>query len=872
MAGWSQRVRSLWRALRGRSEFEAEMDEEFRHHLELRTEHLMRSGLSPAAAARQARIEFGTVERLKEEGRASRGLRLFDELRGDLRFGARSLRKNPGFATVAVLTLALGIGASTAMFTLVDSVLLRPLPFHQPERLVVPLEVVPQRDLEVPSSPLNFFAWRDQVTSFEGLAGGHVQRRNLTGGGRPEELPVFASTASFFAVLGAEPRLGRLYAEGEVDEPVAVLSHRLWQRRFAGDPGIVGRTITLDGEIRTVLGVLPPDFHSLGERVDVWVPTRFDPQGPGRFMHAVGRLRPGATLEQAEAEMEGVLRSQQEEFPQWTVGWGVRLAPLHEQVTSEARPSLLVLFGAVTLLLLIACANVASLLLARSAVRQKEMALRVTLGATRPRLVRQTLVESLVLAGLAGLLGLALAAWGTRVLVRLLPADLALPRVAEIGVDGGVLAFALGVSVLTGVLFGVAPALSGSAVRLAETLRETARGTTSGRLAFRKILVVAEVALAVVLLVAAGLLGRSLQRMLDVDPGLRVEQVLTMQLTLTGPRYEGPEPKRRFLETVLPRLDALPGTRSVGAEIFLPLTGDKMGHVFFREDRPRPAPGEELPADVRVVAGDYFRTLDIPLLRGRTFETGDDETAAPTFLVNQELADRFYPGEDPLGKPIAIPWGDDIVGRIVGIVGSVRENGLTEEPSPAIYRAYAQMPFPQVAVVMRSDGEPLALADAAASVVRELDPDQPIAQVRTMEQVVAETVARPRFNLYLLAGFAGTALLLAAIGLYGIISFSVAQRRQEIALRVALGARRGTVLRQVVGEGMGLMLLGLLLGLGAALLATRVMASLLFGVAATDPPTLAATAAFLLAVALVACWLPARRALRVSPMAALRVE
>ena len=872
MGGWVQRIRSLWQALRGRSEFEAGMDDEFRHHLELRTEHLVRSGLSPAEAARQARIEFGTVERLKEEGRASRGLRLFDELLGDLRYGIRSLRKNPGFATVAILTLALGVGASTAMFTLVDSVLLRPLPVHEPERLVVPLEVVPDRSLQVWTSPLNFFAWRDGVESFEGLGGGHVQRRNLTGQGRPEELPVLATTANFFTVLGIEPRLGRLYAESEVDDPVGVVSHRLWQRRFGGDPDVVGRTITLDGESRTVIGVLPPDFLSLGDRVDVWLPSRFNPESPGRFMSAVARLRPGATLERAQAEMEAVLRHQQEEYPQWTAGWGVHLAPLHEQVTSEARPSLLVLFGAVTLLLLIACANVASLLLARSAVRQKEMALRVTLGATRPRLVRQTLVESLVLAGLAGLLGLALAAWGTRVLVRLLPADLALPRVAEIGVDGSVLAFALGVSVLTGVLFGVAPALSGSAVRLAETLRETARGTTSGRHSFRKVLVVAEVALAVVLLVAAGLIGRSLQRMLEVDPGVRIEQVLTMQLTLTGPRYEGPEPKRRFLEALLPRLDALPGTRSVGAEIFLPLTGDKMGHVFFREDRPRPAPGEDLPADVRVVAGDYFRTLDIPLLRGRTFETGDDETAAPVFVVNQELADRFYPGEDPLGKPIAIPWGDDIVGRIVGIVGSVRENGLTEQPSPAIYRAYAQMPFPQVAVVMRAEGEPLTLADAAASVVRELDPDQPIAQVRTMEQVVAETVARPRFNLYLLAGFAGTALLLAAIGLYGIISFSVAQRRQEIALRVALGARRGTVLRQVVGEGMGLMLLGLLLGLGAALLATQVMESLLFGVAATDPATLAATAAFLLAVALLACWLPARRALRVSPMAALRVE
>jgi putative ABC transport system permease protein len=790
----------------------------------------------------------------------------------DLRYGVRALRKNPGFSTVAVLTLALGIGASTAMFTLVNSVLLRPLQYREPERLVMLWERNPRGRERNQVSPANFFAWRREAKSFGDLAASFDQPLNLSGAGVAEEVLARLTTANYFSVLGAGARHGRTYLPGEDAENTAVISHDLWRRRFGGDPAAVGRTIQVNGQALTVVGVMPADFRSVGGRPDLWVPVQWSEEGTGRFLSVVGRLRPGATFEQARTEMVAIGRRRAQAYPEINRDWGVNPVPLHEQVTGDVKPALLVLLGAVGILLLIACANVANLLLGRAAARNKEIAVRLSLGATRARVIRQTLTESLVLAGVAGALGLLLAVWGTETLVRVLPPDLALPRLDEVRVDGRVLGFALAVSLLTGVLFGIAPALLGSAVNLAETLREAMRGTTGGRSRLRGALVVAEVALAVVLLVGAGLLGRSLQRLLEVDPGVRTGHVLTMRMILAGPRYQDDAALRGFMGALLPRLQALPGARSAGGEMYLPLTGDKIGHGFFRDDRPLPRPGEELPMDLRVVAGDYFSTLGIPLLRGRAFDARDHERAPTVFVVNQALAREYFPGENPVGKRISYEWGDTISGEIVGVVGNVREMGPKEEPAPAVYRPYAQWPSQRMTVVLRTDGDPRALAAAAGRVVREIDPDQPVAQVRTMEQVLGETVARPRLNLYLLGGFAGVALLLAAIGLYGIVSYSVTQRRHEIGVRVALGAKDGDVLRLIVRQGMGLTALGLLVGLAAALAATRVMRSLLFGVAATDPLTLAGVAAFLAAVALLASWLPARRATRVDPMVALRAE
>jgi putative ABC transport system permease protein len=794
-----------------------------------------------------------------------------DTLLRDARHALRSLRKSAGFSLIAVFTLALGIGASTAMFTLVNSVLLRPIDYRDPDRLVMLWEHNPRGRVRNVVSPANFFAWREQATSFTGLSASYDQPQNLTGSGEPEEVLARLATDNFFEVLGAAAQIGRPFVRGDEDKDVVVLSSRLWQRRFGSDPAIVGRGITLNGRLLTVVGVMPASFPSVGGRPHLWLPERFPQDARGRYLQVVARLRPGATVEQARTEMSGLAGRLARVHPRNT-NWGATVVPVHEQVTGDARPALLVLLGAVGLLLLIACVNVANLLLARAATRHTEIAVRLALGATRGRLVRQMLTESLLLAIVAGMFGLALAVWGTELLVRVLPADFALPRLDEVRVDGRVLGFALLMSLLTGVLFGTAPAMAASALNLAQATRDAMRGTTSGRNRLRRGLVVAEVALAVVLLVGAGLLGRSLERLLQVDTGVRAEHLLTMRVMMAGTQYTEDPALRNFMGALLPRLETLPGAGAAGAVAYLPLSGQKIGHSFYIDEQPRPRPGEEYSTDIRPIAGDYFRALGVPLLRGRFFDARDSERAGPVFIVNDALARQYFGGTNPVGKRISFEWGETISGEIVGVVGSVREMGPTEKAAPAIYRPYAQMPFAQMTVLLRAAGDPMALAAAAAAVVRDIDPNQPVAEIRTMEEVVANTVARPRLLVYLLGGFAGMALLLAALGLYGVISHSVTQRRHEIGVRVALGAAHRDVLRLIVQQGMGLTVVGLLVGLLAALAATRVMGSLLFETRASDPLTLSGVSAFLAMVALIACYVPARRATRVDPMVALRVE
>ena len=859
----------------------ADADDEVAFHLAMRVEDLMRQGASEREARERARREFGDVERVRSElqdiGRRrqvrERRAGWWDELRHDLRFAARTLRRSPGFAAIAVLTLALGIGASTAMFTLVNSVVLRPLSYADPERLVALWGRAPDGNGEAPSSPADFFDWKEQSTAFADMAAYQTAPVNLTGEGEAERIVARLTTANYFAVLGAGARMGRTYLPGEDAENFVVLSDALWRRRFGGDPAVVGRSVEIGGNRLAVIGVMPADFRSVGDRPDVWVPVQFDPEWRGRYLSVVGRLRAGVGLEQASQEMDALGRRLAEAFPDSNTGWGINLVPMHEQVTGEVRPTLLVLLGAVGVLLLIACANVANLLLGRAVTRRREMAVRLSLGATRGRLARQTLTESVLLAAVAGALGLALAVWGTGALVRFLPADLALPRLDEVRVDGRVLGFSLAVSLLTGILFGIVPALFGSTLSQAAALRDATRGTTSGRNGVRRALVVVEVALAVVLLVGAGLLGRTLQRLLEVQTGMSTQGLLTMQLTLSGERYEEEDALRAFVGTLLPRLEALPGADAASVDMSLPLTGARVGHIFWRADRPRPRPGEELDTDIRIVAGDYFRSMGIPVRQGRAFDERDGEGAPTVMVVNEELARRHFPGESPVGKIVTFPWLDgDVTGEVVGVVGSVRQSGPTEDAAPALYRPFAQMPTPEFSVVVRTDGEPMALAEAATAAVREIDANQPVAAVRTMAQVAADTVARPRFNLYMLGGFAAVALLLAGLGLYGIISYSVAQRKQEIGVRVALGARRSDVLRLVAREGATLTALGLAIGIAAALASTRVLQGMLFGVSGTDPVTLGGVALFLGLVALLASVVPGHRAARVDPMVALRAE
>ena len=795
-----------------------------------------------------------------------------DRLLQDLRFAARSLRKNPGFTFVATLTLALAIGASTAMFTIVNAVLLRPLEYRDPEQLVIVRDLNRTRSNAGVTSPANLVTWRAAARSFSGLAGIYDQPANLTSPGEPEEILARLTTQNFFETLRVNAQLGRMYGPADDAAAVVVISHGLWQRRFAGDPAVIGRTITINDRVRTIVGVTSADFRSVGARPDAWVPMTLDPNWRGRFLTVMGRLRPDTSVEQANDEMGAIAGRLADELPQFNRNRSADVVPLHEQVTGNVRPALLVLLGAVGLLLLIACANVANLLLGRAATRRTEIAVRLSLGATRGRVIRQVLTESVLMAVIAGALGIIIAVWGTDALVTLMPADLALPRLDEIRIDARVLGFTVAVCLLTGILFGTAPAILGSAVNLAQDTREGMRGTTGGNARVRSALVVAEVALAMVLLVGAGLLGRSLQQLLHVDTGLRTDQVLTMRLMLTAARYEKEPELRAFMQRLLARVQSLPGANAVGGEMYLPLTGLKIGHSFTRDDRPRPQPGEQLNTDIRVIAGDYFRALGIPVLKGRGFVEHDTEHARPVFVVNEELARRYFPDRDPIGQRISFEWDGTVSGEIVGIVGNVREMGPKQAPSPAIYRTYAQMPMPQMTLVIRASRDPLALASSTAAAVREIDPNQPVAEVRTMERVLSNTVAMPRLILYVLGGFAGVALLLAALGLYGIVSYSVTQRRREIGVRVALGAQRGDVLRPILREGMLLTAFGLVLGFAASFASTKVMQSLLFEVEASDPITLVGVALFLSVTALAASYVPARRATRLNPVVALRMD
>ena len=877
-------VRRLFRLpIRRRDLMEQELEDEIALHVEMRVEQLVRRGMPPEEAKREALRRFGSMEDARRElfqaarERESR-IRMrewADDLRQDLGFAMRAMLKNPGFTAAVVLTLALGIGASSTMFTVVDAVLLRPMGFAQPERLAMVSELTPEGKPQDHTSAANLFAWREQSRSFQALAAWADRDRILTGGGDPEELRTRVTTGNYFALLGARPLLGRTYTESEEAEEVVVLSHRLWQRRFGGDPAVVGRTITLNDQPTRILGVMPADIASVGEKPELWAPVELDPEWRGRFLLVVGRLRPGATLEQARTEMSTIGRRLGEAFPESNKGWGTHVASLSDAVSGAVGPALLVLLGAVGFVLLIACANVANLLLSRAASRRKEIAVRRALGATRGRLTRQLLTESLALSALAGTLGLLMAVGGTRLLVLRLPPELALPRLDEVGVDMRIVAITAGASLLIGMIFGLAPAFFGSSVRAGETLREAARGTTGGRERgrARSALVVAEVALALMLLTGAGLLARSFQKLAAIDTGVRAERVLTARMAARAARYQQPDAQRALAGELLERLEAVPGTEAVGiVSPWLPLTGQKSGMGYQRDDRPRAAAGEEPGADIRVVGGDYHRAMGIPLLAGRAFDARETESSPDVVLVNEALARRDYPGENPVGKRITVEWYDTLRAEIVGVVGSVRETGPAADPAPAIYIPYAKRPDDVFHLVARTTGDPEALAGAVREMVRSVDPNQPVTEIRTLEQVAGEAVARPRLYLLLLGGFAALALLLAAIGLYGVIAYSVTQRRPEIGVRVALGASRADVLRLIVGQGMRLTAAGLVAGLVGALALTRLMESLLFGVDATDPLTLAATAILLAGVALAATWLPARRAAGTDPMTALRAE
>ncbi|HWS54860.1 MAG TPA: ABC transporter permease [Pyrinomonadaceae bacterium] len=802
----------------------------------------------------------------------------------DLRYGVRMLLRNPGFTIVAVLALALGIGANSAIFSVINTVLLRPLPYPNPEQLTIVWERNNQQGVNrSPASLLNFVDWRAQNQSFEHMAALRITGFNLTSEGEPERVQAASAAASIFPLLGAEPMLGRTFLPEEEKAGrgrVTVLSHGLWQRRFGGDAGIVGKDILLNSEKYTVVGVLPASFQF--EQVSLWVPltTEASPEelaaARGRRMYLVlGRLRPGVGTAGAQNELNALAGRLAAEHPAANAGWGVGVVPLREHVVGMIRPALLILFTVVGLVLLIACANMANLLLARAATREKEIAIRMAMGATRPRLIRQLLTESVLLAFMGGALGLLLTVWAKSFLVAVLPPNN--PLRDQVGIDLPVLAFTVAVAVLTGLLFGLAPALQASRPDLNEVLKEGGKTSAMGfrRRPLRSLLVVAEVTLALVLLIGAGLMLRSFLHLQEADPGLDVRNAIAMQVSLPPAKYSDAAQQIAFFHHILERLAALPNVEAVAADSNIPLGTRRNSIAFQIEGRPPASSDQMLRAEAHEVTPNYFRAMGIRQLLGRDFTTSDVVGAQPVVIVNEALARRYFPNEDPIGKRVSTsqPGEPDAVWfNVVGVVGDVRHAGLAAEPGPQMYWAYYQDPVPNMSIVVRTKSDPAGIAALVREEIRKADGDIPSFSIRTLEQMAADSLMPSRVTMLLLGFFAAVALVLAAAGIYGIMSYSVSQRRHEIGVRLALGARPRDIIMLILRQGLILTLVGTFLGLLAAFAATRVMSSLLYGVSATDLLTFAGAPLALIAVAVLACLVPARRATKVDPMVALRYE
>jgi len=804
----------------------------------------------------------------------------------DIRYGIRTLLSRPGFSVIVILTLALGIGANTALFSVVNAVLLEPLAFSEPDRLVRVWSAYPERDIELgTTSPLDLDDWRAQSAAFENMAGfPNIRLRGfvLTGGDSPEEIETVYVTEGFFETLAVVPQIGRAIASDdhvEGNNRVVVLSHGSWQRRFGADPDIVGGTVILSGSPFTVIGVMPPSFEYPYADAEMWAPLSLIPDDGVprrrfiRWLSVVARLAPGTSIEQAQAEMTTVAGRLAREYPEANEGLTtVTIRPLHEQMVGDVQVAMLTVFAAVGLVLLIGCANIANLLLARSEGRSKEIAVRVALGAGRGRLVRQLLTESVVLALCGGIIGLGLSIWGVRALVAMAPQEI--PRLSSVGIDVTVLMFTAALALLTGLAFGLVPALRAAVSDPHDALKEGVRGSSAGggRHAFRAFLVTAEVALVVVLAIGAGLLIRTYSRLLQVDPGIDTENLLTLSVTAQSYKYPESSQFVAFFEEIVAAVRLAPGVEGAAMVRPMPLRADTFAGESFRfsiPGKPETPEGEERRAVLRFVSPGYFKTMGIPMMGGRDFTPRDDGESPFVLVINRTAADRYWPDEDPVGQPIQF---GDTSAEIIGVVGDVRQLSLAQEPTPAVYSAFTQVSRVGMTLVVRTTGDPLSAVATVQRAIWEVDPDQPITQISTMGDLVLGSVAQPRFSMTLLGVFAGLALVLASVGIYGVISYSVSQRTHEIGLRMALGAETGDVLKLILRHGLVLAGTGIGVGLVGAFLVTRLLESLLFGVAAVDLMTFAFVAVLLGLVALIATTVPALRAARVDPMIALRSE
>jgi predicted permease len=852
-------------------------------HLQMHVDDNLRRGMSPDEARRRALIDLGGVEQVREACRERRGVPWLESLARDVRYALRGLRKNPGFTAVAVLTLALGIGANTAIFSLVNAVLLRPLPYEGADRIVQVWHTPPPESFpgftRFSVSPANYLDWRAQNHVFEAMAAYGSTTFGWMDGDRPVAVTAGEVAPDLFAVLRARPLLGRTFAPDEESpgkNKVAVLGHRFWRSRLGSEPGVVGKTIRLGGESYTIVGVMPAGF-GFPRWADLWTPLAWsDAERQVRGMHdyrAVARLKPGVTVAQAQAEMDSISRRLEQRYPADNKGWGALIVPLRDEMVGEVRPALLVLFAAVSLVLLIACANVASLVLARTLARRKEIALRAALGASRGRVLQQVLCENVVLALAGGALGLFLAREGVDGIVAFLGESL--PRSSEVRVDARALGFTLLISVLTGLAAGLVPALRLMKVNLSEALKQGMGRTASdsGGHRTRGALVIVEVALSLVLLVGAGLMIRTLAVLRAVDPGFDPRGVLSLFLAIPATRYATPAQQIDFFDRALERVRAQPGIDSAGAVNQLPMAGRGSTQPVAIEGHAAAALSEQPEVAVRVLTPGYLRAMQIPLLRGRDVGEADVTGRPGIVLVSESMARRFWPDEDPIGRRLTLSFYPGVPREVVGVAGDVKLEGLADtQASPTLYVPLAQMPQTWMSVVVRGRPQSGDIVPAVTAAIRQVDAEQPVLEVMTLEAFMEDSLAHQRVSMLLLALFAGFAVLLAGLGIYSVLSYAVRRRAPEIGLRVALGARHSDILWIVLGHGLRLTLAGLAIGVLGALALTRLLGGLLFGVRPTDPLTFAAVSVLLCAIALLACYLPARRAMRVDPMIALRQE
>jgi len=874
---WLRFIRLRLKALLRKKQVEEEMDAEMRFHLLMRTRENIERGMTPESAVQDARRRFGNLEHIKDAAREIKGGGMLETLLQDARYGVRMMIKTPVFTVIAVLTLAAGVGANTAIFSVVNAVLLKTLPYHNSHRFVL-VSGADQSAAPGTLSPAEARDFAAHLTTLEDFAAMQTQSINLTGGAQPERVRGAFVTANFFEVFNLLPTAGRTFARGEDQtgaERVVVVNEGFWRRHLNSDPELAGRKVILNGEPYSVVGIVPGSFrHPLDAEVEIWTTVQrfpsYSERRDARFLFGIGHLKPGVTTAQAQVEADTVAARMAQAYPNESAGRGAKVESLEEMTVRNIRPILLALLAAVGCILLIACSNLASLTLARGTARQKEFALRSALGASRGRLARQLLTETTLLALLGGGIGLLLARWGTDLLLAVNP-DV-LPR-GEVRLDAPVLLFTLGVSVLTGFLFGLTPAWQLSRLDLNTALKEGGRsgGDGAGALRARSAFVVVQMALALVLLVGGALFIKSFYKLLQVDPGFKTDNLLTLEYRLPRNKYVEPPAQWEFHRQVVEQLRAVPGVQSAALIRGLPLTGNSASVRITLPDREMPPRGQEPQVQFNTATPGYFATMGIPFVQGRLFSDSDRLDTPFALIINQTMARRFWPGQDPIGKQIKFA-GDDEPGTVVGVVGDAKHDWLSEEQRPQIYNSYSQSPGLFATVVVRTKVEPMSLSQAVREAVWKVDKDQPVWKVRTVESLMAYNVADKRFLMLLMVVFAALALTITAIGLYGVINYTVGRRRHEIGIRMALGARAGDVLKLVVSQGMRLAMTGMAVGLIASFALTRYIQSLLFEVSATDALTFTSVAALLGGVALLACYIPARRATKVDPLIALRHE